>query len=135
MKLLEQVPLFQDCSKDERAKAAHLAEELRVEDGHNLVREGTAGHTFLVIVEGEADVLQGGERIGSMGRFEHLGEVSLVAQTRRTATVVARGPVRALAFDEDAFRRLLDIPSVRSKVGESAIERLAGHAHDDPAGD
>jgi CRP-like cAMP-binding protein len=126
VKLLEQVPLFHDCSKSELARVAELAEELRVDDGGFIVRKGTVGHEFVVLVEGHADVVEDGSTIASVGAWDYIGEISLVGQTRRTASVIARGPVRALSIDEQAFHTLMaEIPSLRAKVNRAAFDRMA----------
>src|SRR5256714_15370313 len=61
IELLKRVPLFERCSKRELAEIASLADELDLPSARNLTREGTSGWEFIVLVEGEADVVRHGE--------------------------------------------------------------------------
>lgn len=133
-KLLKGVPLFHGCSDDELTKVAKLAAEVEFGDGDTLLRAGTSGHEFLVLVEGQAEVLMGGEHLAEAGPGAYFGEISLLEQTRRTATVVAKGEVHVLAWDDEGFKRMLaEVPTVRAKVNKQAFERLANVEPDQPA--
>lgn len=122
--LIRNVPLFAECSKQELAQIAHLADEIDLPEGSRLTREGSAGHEFVVIVAGTADVQRGDEVINQLGPGDFLGEVALLTGQPRSATVVATSPVRALVLAHHSFNELLaDAPEVRKKVERSAQER------------
>lgn len=127
VKLLEQVPLFHGCTDAELARVAKLARELvTYEDGATLVYEGAQGDEFFLLVEGRANVSIQDRDVSSLRPGDYLGEIALLNQSPRTATVVAEGQVRALVFDEQAFATMLDeVPAVRPRVTRTALDRLA----------
>lgn len=132
--LLEQVPLFDGCSHQDLTYIAKLASELQYDDGALILHQGVAGHEFLVLVEGDADVQIGGKTVNSIHAGDYVGEISLLEQTRRTASVVARGRARALVLDEEGFEKMLaKVPAIRSRVNRGAFERLAGEVPEQPA--
>ena len=67
IELLKRVPLFERCSKRELAQIAAVADELDLPASRNLTSEGSAGLEFLVLVEGEADVVRKGRVVNELG--------------------------------------------------------------------
>lgn len=126
LELLHGVPLFAGCSKRELTDIAALADELSFAAGASLMREGEAGREFVVIVEGTVKVTRKGRKIAELSAGDFVGEIALVADVPRTATVVATTPLRMLVISDRAFRRLLQTqPSIAAKVLQSLGERLA----------
>jgi CRP-like cAMP-binding protein len=126
IELIGQVPLFERCSKRELAEIASLADELSLPAGRKLAAEGAAGHEFVVIVEGAADVKRGRRVVNRLGRGDFLGEIALVTGQKRTATVTTTEPSRLLVLTAPAFRTLLrSQPSLQLKVLDALAERLA----------
>lgn len=124
--LIGRVPLFAHCSKRELAEVAGIADEIDLREGKELTTEGAPGREFFVLVEGTADVVKNGRRINSLGAGDFFGEIALVHQSPRTATVKATSPVRALVVTERNFRRLLEqMPEIQRKVLAALAERLA----------
>ena len=124
--LISKVPLFAHCSKRELALVASVADEIDLADGKELTREGAPGREFFVLVDGTADVLKKGKRINRLKKGDFFGEIALVHQSPRTATVKATAPVRALVITERNFRRLLDeSPEMQRKVLLALAERVA----------
>ncbi|HET7734580.1 MAG TPA: cyclic nucleotide-binding domain-containing protein [Nocardioidaceae bacterium] len=133
VKLLKDVAIFHGCSSDELQFIAKQAADMTYEDGDVLLRAGSAGHEFLVLADGKAEILVGGEHLADASPGAHFGEISLLEQSRRTATVVARGPVRVLAWDDAAFERILaEVPRVRATVHKTAYERMANVEPEQP---
>ena len=129
VELLAGVPLFSGCSKRELGEVALVADEMFLPEGETLIREGDRGREFLVIESGSVRVTRDGRRVCDLGAGEWVGEISLVAGTPRTATVVATSPVRLLVISDRAFQSLLrDVPSIAAKVMRSLGERLAADA-------
>ena len=124
--LLRKVPLFERCSKRELAEIGTLADEVDLREGKVLIREGSRGREFFVLLDGEVDVSKDGKRINRLGPGDFFGEIALVARSPvRTATVTATSPVRALVVTAQNFRRLLDrSPDIKLKVLEALAERL-----------
>jgi protein phosphatase len=123
--LLKDVPLFSRLSKSELRRVAEVADEVDVDAGHTLTRQGDRGRQFLVLVEGEATVVRNGRRVNHLGPGDFFGEIALIAGMPRTATVTADTPAHLLVLTDRAFRRLLaDSPTVAIKVLEALGERL-----------
>jgi CRP-like cAMP-binding protein len=127
--LLKNVPLFAGCSKTELQRIASLADELDLGDGTTLIREGERGREFIVIVDGSVDVTRKGKTLRSLGSGDFIGEIALVADVPRTATVTASSPVRLLVITDRAFKSLLErTPAMATKVLQSLGERLHSDA-------
>ena len=127
--LLKNVPLFAGCSKTELQRIASLADELDLGDGATLIREGERGREFIVIADGTVKVTRNGRQLRELGAGDFIGEIALVADVPRTATVTATSPVRLLVVTDRAFRGLLEqLPSIAKKVLQSLGERLHADA-------
>ena len=126
---IAKVPLFSRCSKRELAEIASIADEIDLPAGKELTREGARGREFFVLLEGTAEVEQGGRKLKRLAAGDFLGEIAIVTQVPRTATVTTSSPVRALVITDRAFRSLLErTPEIQLKVLEALAERLAPHA-------
>jgi CRP/FNR family transcriptional regulator, cyclic AMP receptor protein len=126
VELIKRAPLFWNCSKRELQQIAQLADEIDLREGKEMTRQGERGREFFVLLEGEADVVKDGHSINQLGAGDFFGEIALVADTPRTATVTASSPVRALVITDRSFRRLLrDQPEIQSKVLAALAARLA----------
>jgi CRP/FNR family transcriptional regulator, cyclic AMP receptor protein len=129
VELLRGVPLFAACTKSELQQIAQLADELDLAEGATLIREGERGREFIVVAEGTVRVSRGGTVIRDLGSGDFIGEIALVVDRPRTATVTATSPVRLLVVTDRAFSRLLEqVPSVAPKVMQSLGERLHADA-------
>ena len=127
--LLKGVPLFSTCSKAELQQIAQLADELDLGEGATLIREGERGREFIVVAEGTVRVTRGGKTLRELGSGDFIGEIALVADVPRTATVTATSPVRLLVVTDRAFRSVLEqMPSIATKVLQSLGERLHADA-------
>jgi CRP-like cAMP-binding protein len=125
VELLKHVPLFEGCSKKDLAQIASLADELDLPGERELTHEGSTGKEFVVLVEGEADVLRDGNLVAGLGPGDFVGEIALVTGQPRTATVRTRGPSRVLVIGAREFRTLLrDVPSIQTRVLMAVAVRL-----------
>jgi CRP/FNR family cyclic AMP-dependent transcriptional regulator len=126
VELIKKVPLFAGCSKGELEEIAHIADEIDLNEGKEMTHEGSRGREFFVLLEGSADVTKDGRSINTLGSGDFFGEIALVSDSPRTATVTATSPVRALVITDRSFRRLLDEqPEIQRKVLMALAERLA----------
>jgi CRP/FNR family transcriptional regulator, cyclic AMP receptor protein len=124
--LLRRAPLFAQCSKRELSAIGGIADEIDLKEGTELTRQGGPGREFFVLIEGTADVVKNGRKVNSLKTGDFFGEIALVHNAPRTATVKATSPVRALVVTERNFRRLLDQqPDIQRKVLAALAERLA----------
>jgi CRP/FNR family cyclic AMP-dependent transcriptional regulator len=129
IELLRRVPLFASCSKAELQHVAQFADELDLAEGATLIREGERGREFIVVAEGTVRVSREGQTLRDLGSGDFIGEIALVVDRPRTATVTATSPVRLLVVTDRAFSRLLEqVPSISLKVMQSLGERLHADA-------
>ena len=127
--LLKRTPLFADCSKAELGALALTADELDLRQGTVLTKEGSAGREFFVLVEGTVAVTQKGKPVADLGPGDWLGEVALLTDVPRTATVTATSPLRVLVLTDRAFRQAVKgMPSIALKVLDKVGERLSRDA-------
>jgi CRP-like cAMP-binding protein len=104
---------------------ASLADELDLPEGTVLIKEGERGREFFVIVDGSVNVTRNGRRISTLGGGDWIGEIALVSDVPRTATVTATSPIRVLVVTDRAFSGLIKrSPSIALKVLASVAERL-----------
>ena len=124
--LLKSVPLFEHCSRRELGKIAGITDEIAVDDGKVLITEGDRGREFFVIISGEVEVRRKGRKLATLGPGTYFGEIALLSQQPRTATVTALTPLRVLVIADRAFVGLLDeMPELWLKVARSLAERVA----------
>jgi CRP-like cAMP-binding protein len=110
---------------------ARVSEDLEVEPGKVLCREGEIGHEFFVIVDGKVRVTRKGSRVATLSSGDFVGEIALLAELRRTATVTADSPVRLFLLTRSHFLDLLDdSPNVKRKVLRALARRLAETSND-----
>ena len=126
VELLARVPLLSRCSKKELSRIAMLADLVDFKEGDTLMTEGSRGAEFFVIVDGAAEVIKGGNRLAELGAGDWVGEIALLCDVPRTATVVASTPLETLVLTRQGFSALIhDVPSIGTKVLAATGERLA----------
>jgi CRP/FNR family transcriptional regulator, cyclic AMP receptor protein len=114
---LREVPFFGTLSKKELAAVARQTDEIDVREGEDLAREGDIGKEFFVIVEGTAEVVRGADKIAELGPGEFFGEMALVSDDRRNATVRATKPMRVIVMSRQSFREIdRSMPQVHSAI-------------------
>jgi CRP/FNR family cyclic AMP-dependent transcriptional regulator len=114
---LKSIPLFEEMGDEELAQIAPFAQEVTVDDGKVLVREGDYSYEFMVIEEGTAEVTRGGEHLAELGSGDFFGEMGLLEKTLRNATVQAKTPMRLITLTGWDLRRV-------ERAAPEAIERV-----------
>ena len=105
---------------------ANLADQIEWPEGKTLIKEGRLGSEFFILIEGTASVSQDGRKLRDLAAGEWAGEVALISDVPRTATVVATSPIRALVMTRGGFSQLMtDSPSIAAKVLAGLGERVA----------
>jgi CRP-like cAMP-binding protein len=123
---LHQIDLFAQLSKSELADVARLTDEVEVDAGTVLGREGSIAYEFFVIEAGTASVEVDGQHVADLGPNEWFGEIGLLAAERRTATVTATSPMRLVVIFGPSFRDLTRrLPDVAETIRAEIEERLA----------
>jgi CRP/FNR family transcriptional regulator, cyclic AMP receptor protein len=103
---LKSLPLFADVSAEEISQIAPFAQEISVEAGRELVREGDFSYEFMAIEEGEAEVTRHGEHVADLGPGDFFGEMGLLEKTLRNATVTAKTPMKLVTLTGWDLRRI-----------------------------
>jgi CRP/FNR family cyclic AMP-dependent transcriptional regulator len=122
---LRRAPLFEGLSRKELRELAKGVEDLEVESATVLCREGKRGSEFFVIVDGEVEITRDGKRLAVLGPGDFFGEISILENVPRTATVTARTPLRVFVLTRQYFKGLLlQNPAVEGKVLRSLAKRV-----------
>ena len=124
---LKRVPLFAELNGRQLNKLGAKFRERIFEPGTSVVREGKmSGIGFFVITDGEAEVRISGESVASLSAGDHFGEVALVSEVERTATVTALTQLRCLEIPFWDFREFaLTNPDVTWKLLQHVVEVLS----------
>lgn len=116
---LKSIPLFQTVSDDELSQIAPFAEEVQVNAGTRLVREGDFSYDFFAIEEGDAEVTRGGEHVADLGPGDFFGEIGLLEKDLRTASVEAKSEMRLVALSGWDMKRMeKSMPQAVDRVRE-----------------
>ena len=130
---LRKAPLFEGLSRKELEELAKLADDLEVQEGKVLTRQGDTGREFFVLMDGEVEVERDGQSLGRRGAGDFIGEIALIEDIPRTATVTAATSVRLFVLTGQSFRSVVEAqPEVENKVLRTLARRLADMS-DDPA--
>jgi CRP/FNR family cyclic AMP-dependent transcriptional regulator len=117
---LKDIPIFASLDDETLNAVAAFATETSVRAGKHLVKEGDYAYEFMAIVDGEADVIRGGEYVATLGAGEFFGEMALLEKTLRTASVVAKTPMRLVTLSHWDLKR---VGGAMSQIRETLDER------------
>lgn len=125
MDVLAQVPLFRGCSKDELKRIDRAATRIDYPAGKVLCKEGAVGRELIMILDGTASVVRGGQEVATVGPAAFIGEMSLLDGGPRSATVTALTDVHALVLPPREFWQVLDdVPAIAHKLLATMAARL-----------
>lgn len=127
---LRAVRLFRNCSHKQLEHVATIVDEIDIEAGRVLCRQGEVGHEAFVVIAGEATVSIDGNEVETLGPGALIGEVSLIDHGPRTATVTSRTPMHLLVVPGNRFAQLLEeVPGLPIVIMRdlAAILRSVGH--------
>jgi voltage-gated potassium channel len=121
---LSDVPFFSGLKKKELELISRQADEVDVPAGKVLAQQGTFGDQFFVIEDGTAEVTRDGERVGELGPGDFFGEMALLQEERRTATVTATSPMTLIVMTRASFRAIdKAMPHVHEAVSRAIEQR------------
>jgi CRP-like cAMP-binding protein len=124
VELLERVPLFADLDRAELQQIANSMKQRTFSAGQEIAVEGQSGVGFFVIEDGQAKVTVHGDEVRRLGPGDYFGEVALITQGARTATVTADTDLRTYGMTFWDFRPLVeDTPSIAWKLLQSAVKQ------------
>ena len=118
---LKTLPLFESVPDEDLEKISPFVSEVSVSEGKPLVTEGDYAYEFMAIEEGTAEVRRGDEKLAELGPGDFFGEMGLLGDDRRNATVVATSPMRLLTLDQWDMKRL-------EKAAPTAAEKIRSKA-------
>ena len=126
LELLDSFPVLAGLPVHERELLAASLSDEAAEPGRELTRAGDLGWAMYAIVEGQAEVRDAdGTFVGMLRPGDTFGEIALLVAGRRSATVVARTPMRLLSlFAQDFQRMRADVPSFEAALRDVIDERL-----------
>lgn len=125
-KTLGSIPLFAGLSKKEREHVARWADQVDIPAGTHLMEEGRFAHEFFVILDGKVEVTKDGRRLAELGPGDFCGEIALVEHERRSATVAATTPLRAIVMHSRDFEAMTaELPHVAEQIHDAIRERMA----------
>jgi CRP/FNR family transcriptional regulator, cyclic AMP receptor protein len=125
IELLKRVPLFAGCSKKELERISMIADEIDFRPGKVLIKEGAPGREFFVLADGSAEITRKGKRIDTAGAGDFFGEMALLSDQPRNATVTTTSAVDALVVTASSFRNLVESnPLIALKVMRAVADRL-----------
>lgn len=106
---LEEVPLLSTLTKYERSKIADALEAQKFPAGTTIIREGDAGEAFYLLETGEAEAFKAGitNPVKSYQKGDYFGELALLNDAPRAASVVSKTEVKVATLGKDGFQRLL----------------------------
>ena len=130
--LLAKVPLFQGCAKSQLERVSNLMTTLSEPAGRVLTTEGEPGREFIIVLEGEVEVRHGDRLLTTKGAGEFFGEIALLDNRPRTATVVAKTPVTIEVLNRAEFGSLLaEFPDLAAQIMATMAQRLEELEADD----
>ena len=123
--LLANVPLFENFSKKDLQKVAQAVDQIDVDEGRVLMREGETSHEAFVVMSGQVEVSHDGEALATLEAGAPFGEMGLVDKAPRNATVTATEPSTLLVIGQRQFSGLLsDSPDFAHTILEALANRL-----------
>ena len=123
--LIASVPLFEGLSRSELAEIAKLMDEIDVAAGTVLMKQGDLGRQMFVVARGRVAVERNGSKINELGPGGAAGEMALIAEAPRNATVTAMEPLLLLVADHRGFHSLMDVsPTIRIRIFEGLANKI-----------
>jgi CRP/FNR family transcriptional regulator, cyclic AMP receptor protein len=127
---LRRVPLFANLDRQELDALGQLATELSFPPGEVLLRQGDRAYDMFIVIEGTLEVTRDDVYIADIGPGGFAGEMALLTDSARNATVVAKSDVRLLHIDARSFQNLLQtVPQIAVKMLPIVAGRAAANSH------
>ncbi len=124
--LLADVPLFAGLSKKDLRRVSGLATRLELPEGRELTHQGGIGHEFVVVLDGTVEVIIDGAVVNTCSAGSFFGEIALLSDRRRTATVSAKTDVVVDVIGRAEFATLLeDQPDIAEQLHRAMEQHLA----------
>ena len=122
VEVLRRVPLFADLTQREVQQIARLFKPRRFSEGQTVVQEGSGGAAFFVIESGEATVAIGGKKRSTLKPGDYFGEIALIDEGTRMATITAASELVCYGLTYWDFRPVVEANGV---IGWKLLQRMA----------
>jgi CRP-like cAMP-binding protein len=123
--LIASVSLFEGLTRAELAEVAKIMDEVDVPAGHVLMTQGDTGRQMFVVMRGRVAVERNGQRINELGPGGAAGEMALISEAPRNATVTTMEPTHLLVADHRGFHSLMDVsPTIRMRIFEGLANKI-----------
>lgn len=130
VEVLRKIPLFAKIEPAKLKLLAFTSEHLQFMPGEALCRQGEPGDSAFIVLDGAADIIvqtdQGQMKVASIGKYDIVGEIAILCDVPRTATVLATQPLTALRVSKDGFFNLV---TQFPQVGVEIMHELASRLH------
>jgi CRP-like cAMP-binding protein len=121
---LKRIPLFSDASDDELKKVAAFATAREVDEGTEVISEGSFSRELLAIEDGTAEVSRDGEKVADLGKGDVFGEAGMLDDDMRSSTVTATSRLKLISMGHFEVKRLKkDAPGVYEEIEKLVEER------------
>ncbi len=130
--LLAKVPLFEGLSSKQLREVSNLTTRMNIRAGRHLTEQGAFGQEFLIVIDGSVDVIIDDVVVASLGAGQFFGEIALLEDRPRTATVVATSDV---TVDIIGRREFADMLEVQPQIAERLRQAMGEHHPATSAGD
>jgi len=125
IKFLREVPLFAQCTRRELTHVVKAGRAEYIDAGQDIMREGGPSTECYVLLAGTALAKRGGRKVATVGPGDIVGELGMLLDQRRTATVVAQTPVEVLVLDRGSLQQLIEqIPGFGWKLLQGVATRM-----------
>jgi CRP-like cAMP-binding protein len=119
------IPLFEGLPPDELERVAGWLEPIDVPAEWHLLNQGSYPDGFFVVLEGTVRIERDGDLVAELGPGQFFGEIALLEDNKRTATVATATRVRAAVMDQaDFFEMTAQIPAISKRITDAAIARF-----------
>ncbi len=119
------IPLFEGLASDDLERIARWLEPIDVPAEWHLLNQGSYPDGFFVVLEGTVRIERNGEPVAELGPGGFFGEIALLEDNKRTASVATATRVRAAVMDQaDFFEMTAQIPVISRRITDAAIARF-----------
>jgi CRP-like cAMP-binding protein len=126
---LSAIPLFSSLSDSDLLELANWFDVQAASEGVRLIGEGAAGYSFFILTQGSAVVTSEGADLAALGPGDFFGEIAILGDGRRTATVTTTSPARLLVMFGTEFRQLQQAqPEIAGRITEAMRQRVAARS-------
>ena len=120
---LKGIPLFANLDDHDLQVIATFEDETSISEGDVLVREGDFSYDLIAIEEGTAEVRRGAETVATLGPGDFFGEMGVLKNEMRNATVVATSGMRIVTLTTWELKRMRNMPGVMERIQEVVDSR------------